>query len=236
MKKYLLFLSLIAAVLFSGCTSPKVATNNTKTGMFTYMADAAMFKECGTNKSFPVAFEDDYISLERAYSKTVSEAGRAVMVSIEGEVVLQDGMDGQVDVPTLIVKKFISITPKEVCQNQSSKARLTDTYWKVTVIKDKVVPFTKPKAREAHMILSNGKVKGSSGCNGLGGTYNLDGDKLSFSDKGFASTMMFCEGSVEKEFLTALKDMYRYEIKGEYLEVFDKNDNRLIRFESVYLY
>jgi copper homeostasis protein (lipoprotein) len=236
MKKYLISIGLLLVLIFSGCTTPKVAKNSTKSGMFSYMADAAMFVECGTNKRFPVAFVDDYISLEKAYLKTVQEAGKAVKINVEGEIVLRDGMDGKVDVPTLIVKKFINIVPKEVCQNPKSEAKLTNTYWKVTVLKDKAVPYTKPNTREAYMILSNGKVKGNSGCNGLGGAYTLDRDKLSFSDKGFVSTMMFCEGSIENEFLSALREIQRYELKGEYLEVFDKNDNRLIRFESVYLY
>ena len=95
---------------------------------------------------------------------------------------------------------------------------------------------TQNNRREAHMVLSQGKVRGNSGCNGMGGTYILDGDKLSFSDKGMAMTRMFCEGSVEVEFLQAIKAMYSYKIQGEYLEIFDKNGVNLARFESVYLY
>jgi len=235
MKKYLIAIGLFLALVFSGCATPKVAKNSIKSGMFSYMADAAMFVECGTNKKFAVAFEGDFITLERAYLKTIQEPGKTIKVNVEGEIVFRDGMDGRVNEPTLIVKKFINIVPKEVCQNPKSEAKLINTYWKVTVINDKAVSYTKPNTREAYMILSNGKVKGNSGCNGLGGVYTLDGDKLSFSDKGFASTMMFCEGSIEQEFLSALREMQRYELKGEYLEVFGKNDNRLIRFESVYL-
>ena len=37
------------------------------TGMFRYMADAALFTECLTEASFPVAQENDYLALERAY-------------------------------------------------------------------------------------------------------------------------------------------------------------------------
>ena len=235
MKKYLIFIALFIGFVFYGCATPEVPKKDLKSGMYSYMADAAMFKECSTEKKFSVAFEKDHISLERAYLNTRKEAGEYVKVILEGKIVLRDGMDGKTDVPTLIVKKFINIIPKEACQNQNSKASLENTYWKLTVLNDKPLPNTKPLAREAYMILNQGKIKGNSGCNGMGGTYKLDGNKISFSDKGMMMTRMFCKGSVEVEFLKVLKKMYMYELKGEYLEIFDKNGTKLARFESVYL-
>ncbi len=123
MKKYLIAIVLLVALFFSGCTTPKVTKNSLKIGMFSYMADAAMFVECGTNKKFAVALEDDFISLEKAYIKAVHEAGKAIKVKVEGVIALRDGMDGKTDISTLIVKKFISIVPKEICKNQKSKVK-----------------------------------------------------------------------------------------------------------------
>ena len=236
MKKHLILITLFIEFIFFGCATPEVTKKDLKSGMYSYMADAAVFKECSTGKKFSVAFEKDHISLERAYLNTRKEAGEYVKVKLEGEIVLRDGMDGKIDVPTLIVKKFINIIPKEVCQNQNSKASLENTYWKLTVLSDKPLPNTKAFARETYMILNQGKIKGNSGCNSMGGTYKLNGNKISFSDKGMMMTKMFCKGSAEVEFIKALKNMYRYELKGEYLEIFDKNSARLARFESVYLY
>jgi heat shock protein HslJ len=235
MKKYLITLMLFIGFIFNGCISPEAPKKDFKSGMFKYMADAAVFTDCSTKKSFPVAFEGDYISLEKAYLKTIQEAGKAIKVNVEGEIVLRNGMDGKVDIPTLVVKKFINIIPKEVCQNSKSEANLENTYWKLTLLNNQAIPHTKVNTREAYVILSQGNIKGNSSCNGLGGTYKLDGNKISFSDKGFMTTRMFCKGSVEVEFLKALKQMYKYKLKGEYLEVFDKEDIRLARFESVYL-
>jgi copper homeostasis protein (lipoprotein) len=36
-------------------------------GMYMYMADSAVFKECRTDKTFPVLIEADHLALERAY-------------------------------------------------------------------------------------------------------------------------------------------------------------------------
>lgn len=238
MIKNLFLIIMAVGLIFSGCNKTlnmqEKKTQTKMSGMYSYMADAAIFKDCKTGKKYPVAFEGEYITLERAYLKTRQTAGESLKVNLIGEIALRDGMDNQKDKQTLIVEKFINIIPKESCQNPLSKANLENTYWKVTVVGDKSVPCT--TRREAHIIFSEGLVKGNSGCNGLGGKYILNGNKLYFSDKGFMSTMMFCKDSIEPDFLKALKKMDNYKIDGEYLEIFDKNANKLVRFESVYLF
>ena len=236
LRNILLTITLLGFIL-SGCSkTPDTELKHTQikmSGMYSYMADVAIFSDCNSGEKYPVAFEKDYISLERAYLKQKYSAGESLKVNLIGEIVTRDGMDNQKNIPTLIVEKFINIIPKEDCPNPHSKAKLENTYWKVTIVGDESVSRT--STREAYMIFSQGIVKGNSGCNGLGGRYILDGDKLSFSDKGFMSTRMFCKGSIEPQFLKALKNIVSYKIDGEYLEVFDKNGDRLIRFESVYL-
>ena len=205
-------------------------------GMYSYMADAAIFRECITGLKYSITFEEDNLALERAYLKVQKTAGESLKVQLDGKIVLRKGMDSNVLEPTLLVKKFINIIPKEVCQHLGSKANLENTYWKLTVLYGKAVLHTQSTRREAHMVLSSGKVRGNGSCNGFGGVYILDAYKLSFSDKGFVMTRMFCENSPEREFLKALRNMDSYKIQGEYLEIFDKNDSKLARFESVYLY
>ncbi len=203
-------------------------------GMYSYMADAALFTECITGMIFPVSLEGDNIALERAYLKTKTIAGQKIKVHLDARIAYRDAMEGNKKVRKIIVKRFIKLIPKEVCQNIYAKATLLNTYWKLTMIGDKAVQST--TRREAHIIFSNSKIKGTSGCNSIVGKYTLDKDKLSFSSKGVAMTRMFCKGSLEKEFISALKEMHRYEIKGECLEIFDVKGTKLARFESVYLY
>ena len=45
-------------------------TVETRRGRFTYMADAALFEDCGSGLRFPVAMEADYLAAERAYLET----------------------------------------------------------------------------------------------------------------------------------------------------------------------
>ncbi|HSG82036.1 MAG TPA: hypothetical protein VLC48_07295, partial [Gemmatimonadota bacterium] len=50
----------------------------TMQGMFSYMADAALFTDCLLDLRFPVAQEADYLALERAYLGVEHEPGEAV--------------------------------------------------------------------------------------------------------------------------------------------------------------
>ena len=205
-------------------------------GMFSYMADAALLKECTTGLKFPIVFKEDYLALEKAYLKEKTSPNESLKVYIDAQISLRETMDSSVKKPTIIVKKFHKLVPKEVCQHNGSKANLTNTYWKLTVLNDKALSKNATNTKEVHIILSDGNYKGYSGCNGMGGSYTVSEDKISLSNIGMATTMMFCEGSVEPEFLKTLTNIYRYELKGEYLKVFDKDDVQLAQFESVYLY
>ena len=115
------------------------------------------------------------------------------------------------------------------CISKNSSIRLENNHWKALSVKDKKI--LESERREVSMLFSKGVVKGSSGCNGLGGRYTLDGNKLSFSDKGFMTTRMFCKDSIEPEFLKALKQVDSYKIYGDNLELYDKNNRLLIKFE-----
>jgi len=205
-------------------------------GMYSYIADSANFTECNTRKSFSVSFTKEHLALESAYLKTKIAPGQELKVTVEGSLKLMEGVDEQGLIPTLVVEKFINIIPKEVCQHPYSGANLTNTYWKLTRLNTKPILNDTTQNKEAYIVFNDSKIQGNSGCNSIRGSYTLDGDKISLSDKGMMMTRMFCRGSKESEFLQALHKMYNYKIKGEYLEVFDKDGIQLMRFESVYIY
>ncbi len=50
---------------------------------------------------------------------------------------------------------------------------------------------------------ADGRVIGRTDCNGFSGTYTVAGDQLTFGP--FAMTKMYCEGSQETDFVTALE-------------------------------
>jgi heat shock protein HslJ len=78
-------------------------------------------------------------------------------------------------------------------------------------------------------------VTGSGGCNRLTGSYDLNGDHVSFSK--VASTRMACLGGMEtaEAFLEALGIVSRWMIVGQQLELFDAGGTPLARFEAVHM-
>jgi len=121
-------------------------------------------------------------------------------------------------------------------ESTGSTAHLENTYWKLAEMNGMPVE-TPDNAREVHIVLSAEKdekhVKGFGGCNGLGGSYTVEGNKIKFQ---VLSTKMFCDRMEVENYLTkALGDADTYQIKGETLELFQGN-TFLIRFNSVYLH
>lgn len=107
---------------------------------------------------------------------------------------------------------------------------LENTYWKLTEAGGKPVE-TPAQGREVHMILtSENNIKGFAGCNGLGGDYTVDGNKVDFNT---LTTRMFCElqMDVENRLTQALTEADRYVINGKTLELY-KGEALLARFEA----
>ena len=114
-----------------------------------------------------------------------------------------------------------------------STVDLENTYWKLVEMNN--MPIATPdRAKEVHMILKpeggEKKITGFAGCNGLGGNYTVEGDKIKFE---IIITKMFCEEQMEIEnFLTkALTDADHYKIEGNTLELFQGN-TFLIGFQA----
>jgi len=64
----------------------------------------------------------------------------------------------------------------------------------------------------------DGLVNGNVGCNGFGGNYEVDGDKITFSE--VVSTLMFCEGPVgdqETATLNVLHETASFVLDGDTL-------------------
>jgi uncharacterized lipoprotein YbaY len=190
-------------------------------GMFRYMADAALFRDCRTNKSFPVAMEGAYMELERAYSNSGIGPGEEIMVSLRGRYLERPAMEGDSNEINLIVDIFKEILPDKTCA-PVTHAELENTYWKLVEIGGE--PVTTPEGmKDAHVILASDD-----------GQFELKDDSLTFSAMG--STMMACpEGmDTEQAFLQALGSANRYRISGLFLELFD-GDTLLARLEAIYL-
>lgn len=203
-------------------------------GMFRYMADAALFVDCSSQKKYPVAMEKDYLSLEWEYLSKVEKAGEPMLATLSGRLILRSKMEGNEKILTLIVKKFDRVWPKLNCKSSLSTASLKNTYWKLMEIDGKLIKIPST-VREPHFILRNdGKsLKGFGGCNNFKGTYEVNENKIKFGP--IAGTRKFCKNTMDLEnlFMKIFSEANNYIIFGESLE-FYRNEKVLAKFESVY--
>lgn len=107
---------------------------------------------------------------------------------------------------------------------------LEETDWKAIELAGKPTPTQDPK-REAHLqFQAGGRVSGSDGCNRLTGTYQLNGDRVTFAQ--MVGTQMAClnPSGTEGPFRDALKSASRITIAGDRLELLDATGTRLAAF------
>jgi copper homeostasis protein (lipoprotein) len=208
---------------------PRVAMR----GMYRYFADAGLFTECLTRRKWPVAQEKDNAALESAYTKARLTTGEELLVNVEGQVAMRPKMEGQGVQPTVVVERFIGISPGETCGARFSSVPLENTYWKLTRLGGKPVSVA-AKQREPHFVLDNKtkRIAGFGGCNRFTGTYQQNVDRLKFGK--MAMTFMACpeEMETERDFVGALEQVRSWKILGDHLELFDSGGSLLARLEA----
>jgi uncharacterized lipoprotein NlpE involved in copper resistance len=107
------------------------------TGMFTYLADAAVIILCADGRQLPVAMENDYISLERAYLQADISPGQPVLVSVDGLITQRPAMEeSQPPRPTLVVERFIEVQPHGTCGNPPADMHLCGSRWNLVQLGD----------------------------------------------------------------------------------------------------
>lgn len=207
------------------------------TGLFRYMADAAVFEECRTGQHFPVAMEADFERLERAYRNTAAESGGPVLASIWATIEQRPKMDGAGTEPTMIVHRTDNLSASEECMPPIPDASLTNTYWRLSELAGERIGDV-PGDREPYILLESAhtRYRATAGCNGLGGEYELEGEKLTF--KLGVSTLMACPPPVdgyESGLKLALSNTAMWEIHDVILALIDADGKVLARFRAVYL-
>lgn len=118
----------------------------------------------------------------------------------------------------------------------SSKASLTNIYWKLVELDGARVSMTPEQEREVRITLDdNGKVTGFTGCNRVIGGYTVAADVLRFTQ--LAGTRMMCPPpamQLESAVLANLNSVTGFRIDGEQL-ILLKDGAPVARYESVYL-
>ena len=205
-------------------------------GLFTYMADAAIFEVCTTGETVPVAMEGDFLAAQKAYGEARSEPGAPLLMVVDGTLAVRPVMEGP-DRLSLVIDRFVSVKPGATCAHHEAEASLQETYWKLVALDGRTVSVPEG-GREPHMILKGGATPGVSatvGCNQLAGGYTLEGDRLNFGP--MAATMMACPeplGALEQQLSQVLSGSRTWKIAGQTLSLRD-GDRILAEFEAVYL-
>ncbi|WP_324262534.1 META domain-containing protein [Altererythrobacter sp. H2] len=70
--------------------------------------------------------------------------------------------------------------------------QLAGTEWRFVAIDGQA-----PASDRARMAFTAERISATAGCNGMGGTWTIEGDRLMGGP--YASTMMFCDGLMEQE-------------------------------------
>jgi len=108
------------ALGLGGCTdstepSAAVSGGVELTGMYTYMADAAMFEDCASGERLPVLIEAAHIDVERAYLEMRTDPGAPLLLTARFEVVERPPEPGMPVRKHLRVVKFDRFRPEDDC-------------------------------------------------------------------------------------------------------------------------
>lgn len=104
--------------------------------------------------------------------------------------------------------------------NTFAQKKLINTNWEVKVIQEETIMLD--TASMPFIKLSEGRLSGFTTCNHLMGKYDLNRQKINFSEIG--GTKMFCQnppGNIEKTLYESLKSVVSWKIKKEKLYFFN---------------
>lgn len=211
----------------------------TMSGMYQYMADAALFTECRTGARFPVSMEADNIALESAYLDVRDEPGEQVLVTLEGSIALRPAMEGDALVPKIIPERFVSVSPGATCESVddasdgTTSAAIENIHWNLVALNGDVASSGIEGRAPSLSLDSFAKhASGATGCNVFGGSYTLIGDELNFGE--LVSTRMYCEGVMDQEsaYLDALESTRAWRLNDGGLELIGGDGGILARFEA----
>lgn len=109
---------------------------------------------------------------------------------------------------------------------------LAGTRWALVQLGDKPVAISEG-GREAYLALNSadGSVVGYAGCNRISSTYKQNGAQISFGE--IIATRMFCpDMPTETALLQAMKVAAGWRIAGSRLELLDRRQTPLARFDA----
>jgi heat shock protein HslJ len=207
-------------------------------GDFRYMADAAIFRDCVTGRSYPVAMEGEYLALERAYlAADKSGPGAPLFATFEGSLEPRPAMEGAGERTTVVVRRFVGVWPEQSCERSASPANLSDQHWRVASVRG-TPAIRVPGRREAHVILRTPPAgyAASAGCDRLDGSWRAEGSGIAFEPpRAFSAACPDDAKTEERALVGALTAARRWAIHGSVLELFDVDGRPVAVLEAIAL-
>jgi putative lipoprotein len=99
--------------------------------------------------------------------------------------------------------------------------------WQVTHIGTRSVADAQPRVPSLVFDAKAPRVSGNTGCNGFSATYTAQGERLQFGPP--MSTRMACAGSVEGDFVQALRAVRSQRAEGRELQLLDDAGRTVMR-------
>jgi putative lipoprotein len=112
----------------------------------------------------------------------------------------------------------------------AADASLLGTHWRLVSVGDQPANTSR---REPFIVLTDGRIEGSTGCNTFDAGYRLEDAALSFSF--FATTRMYCKEVFDQErlLLDTLPAVTGWTVNGNRLELKDSAGTVLAVYEAV---
>lgn len=120
---------------------------------------------------------------------------------------------------------------------KKADGRITDIYWKLIEINGQSIENVK-LMREPYLRLNtaNNRAEANGGCNGMGGTYELNADNWRLSFSQFMSTQMACENmEIEQQLADVIQRTDSYAVASDTLQLFRARMAPLAKFKAVYV-
>ena len=116
--------------------------------------------------------------------------------------------------------------------------QIQDIYWELIEINGQSITNIQNLNREPYMRLNSQELRAEAngGCNGMGGTYELDeeNNRLRFSQ--FMSTKMACENmDIEQQLAHVIEQTDSYHVANDTLQLFKARIAPLAKFKAVYV-
>jgi len=218
------------SALLSGAMLEITLEDTSRTDAPAAMVAQVTLKQSGSPPiPFVIPYDPSAIDAAHRYSvrARIMASGQLLFITDQAQPVLTAGAP---DEASLLLRPAGAEPPAAV---SSGPVALEGTYWKLTALEGAQLPSTDSK-RTPYLTLDSKsrRVSGFSGCNRVVGSYQVDGDRLTFG--AMAGTRMACITGMdlEQRFTAILSRVGRWRIDEHGLDLLGSDGARLAHFEA----